>query len=214
MTMANDFDQVVARWLETDGPRDVPPGLVEAATAKARQDRQRRGVVLRLAGPSPWPTEHRTRTWMRRRLLVAAAVLVVVALAGTVVLVGARLLPPTSVPLLGRFTPRATMLTPQCQPQASLLLDGSILVVGASTARRGRLGQTLRSRIGDLRARRIDGCRSRSRSSGDHRSPGRWPRPRDRIDRWSGGWSLAVHGVRPYLRPGKPLVHADDPIPR
>ena len=44
MTMANDFD-LWARWLETAGPRDVPPGLVERPRPR-RGRTDSGGVVL------------------------------------------------------------------------------------------------------------------------------------------------------------------------
>ena len=59
MTATQDFDRLVASWLETDGPADVRTDVVAAALGTARSAPQRRGLRAWLVGPGTWPVSGR-----------------------------------------------------------------------------------------------------------------------------------------------------------
>src|SRR5262245_64544211 len=60
MTSRDDFDRLVADWLETAGPSAPDAAVVDAALGSARRFGQARGVRGWLVSPMPWP---RTSTW-------------------------------------------------------------------------------------------------------------------------------------------------------
>ena len=87
MTALTDFERLVASWLETTGPADVDPDVIEAAFLEAAGTRQRR--PLPIVGSQALPT-------MRVAIApyVAAALIVTALIAGAILAAGGRPAPP------------------------------------------------------------------------------------------------------------------------
>jgi hypothetical protein len=94
MNQNMDFDRLVADWLKAEGPADIRSESVERSLATARQARQRRGLLLALAGPAPWPTYGRRIGFRTLPPVVrlAVALVLVLALAAVAAVVGNQLL--------------------------------------------------------------------------------------------------------------------------
>jgi hypothetical protein len=97
MTATNDFDRLVASWLETSGPASMGDDLVASALATARRVPQRGGLRTFAMGPADWP-RRRATLWALPPMIrfVGLVALVVVVLVASAV-VGGRLLDATPV---------------------------------------------------------------------------------------------------------------------
>jgi hypothetical protein len=94
MSQNMDFDRLVADWLHAAGPADIRSEVVERSLGTTRHARQRRGLLLALAGPAPWPTYGRRIGFgtLPPAVRIALALALVLALAAASAVVGARLL--------------------------------------------------------------------------------------------------------------------------
>lgn len=128
-----DFGRQVASWLETSDWPELPDGVLETALASTRGVRQRRSSRAILWGPAPWPVSH-GRAVVRARLGLRLALvgILVIALIAASVLVGSRLLRPTTIRITGVLEPTGSMLAGRFEPLATLLADGMVLVTGGT----------------------------------------------------------------------------------
>ncbi len=99
MTSTTDFDRLVAGWLESAGPADLPAEGLDAALATARSTSQRRGIRAFMAGPAAWPNGGRAGL---AGLPPMVRIAILAALAGGLIasglFVGSRLRPPVDPP--------------------------------------------------------------------------------------------------------------------
>ena len=78
MNATQDFDRLVASWLETDGPADVRTDVVDAALGAAGRTGQRRGLRAWLIGPGAWPVYGRRLSFSGASPIIRIATLTVV----------------------------------------------------------------------------------------------------------------------------------------
>jgi hypothetical protein len=149
MTASNDFDRVLAAWLETAGPSDMRPEATAAALTDARRVDQRDRLGAWLAGPSPWPRYggHPTYAGLPRTLRTVIVVALVATLLATAVTAGALLLrilerqpAPVIVPTLVHIGAPGTRY--DFHVDAITLQDGRILITGFGSED-GRLAEVL-----------------------------------------------------------------------
>jgi hypothetical protein len=94
MSQNMDFDRVVADWLKSDGPADIRSEAVDRSLATTRQVGQRRGLLLALVGPAPWPTYGRRIGFgtLPPAVRIAVVLALVLALTAAAAVVGNQLL--------------------------------------------------------------------------------------------------------------------------
>ena len=59
MSAMTEFDRTIASWLETAGPSDVRPEVIDTAIDRARRIPQRGGIPALVVGPASWPPTRR-----------------------------------------------------------------------------------------------------------------------------------------------------------
>ncbi len=125
----NEFDRLLASWLETEGPQDVPARLVDDALASARRQGQLGGWLDGLLGRY-WPADT-TGPWSpgwRRLMTIALVAVLTLALVGIGVLGGSAILDriravpaPTGLPAPSALpAPTATPAPPADEPCAAM----------------------------------------------------------------------------------------------
>ena len=135
MTAQHDLDRALATWFDGDA-KSAPPEPLARILETTRAIRPRPALTA-------WVGSHRVGARSTGRLptgladrrpavVMALVALLTVALVGAALLVGSRLLVPTTPPrvYLDEFTPAADLSMPMAWPALVPLLDGRVLVIG------------------------------------------------------------------------------------
>ena len=124
MNRDDDLELRLRAWMGDRAVQRAPADLVDGALSRTLRVRQRPGYLVRSGGAA------RAALPVGIRLVLVG--LLLLAMAGAAVLVGSRLLAPPPAPLHGFIAPTGSLVEDVFHPQAALLPDGAVLVVGTT----------------------------------------------------------------------------------
>jgi hypothetical protein len=124
MNRDDDLELRLRAWMGDRAVQRAPADLVDGALSRTLRVRQRPGYLVRSGGAA------RASLPVGIRLVLVG--LLLLAMAGAAVLVGSRLLAPPPAPLHGFIAPTGSLVEDLFHPQAALLPDGAVLVVGTT----------------------------------------------------------------------------------
>jgi len=124
MNRDDDLELRLRAWMGDRAVQRAPADLVDGALSRTLRVRQRPGYLVRSGGAA------RAALPVGIRLVLVG--LLLLAMAGAAVLVGSRLLAPPPAPLHGFIAPTGSLVEDLFHPQAALLPDGTVLVVGTT----------------------------------------------------------------------------------